>query len=502
MIGITNQEGIHMLQSQLIKQMEAFTSNTAIVIDHIPYTYSSLLDKAKSFIAGLTGIHPDIRTVGIIANHDFETYAAILGCLISNITYIPIEPTHPLDRNKHIISIAHIEHIACSNMQELDTELFDEYKKLFIPTSYPEASKNSFIATFANNPAYVLFTSGTTGIPKGVPISLDNLGAFTSNVKDMNLGIEPTSRFLQVFDLTFDLSVFSYLIPLLNGAAFFTLPKTPLKYTIAIQLIEDYELTHILTVPSFVHFLQPYFEEIYLPKVKNWLFCGEALKTDLVKEWQKCLANASIYNVYGPTEATIFCTSYLCPNERILEKNGIVSIGKPFNGTVFLLHNIETLLEEKEKKGELLIAGNQLTTGYMSNETKNRAAFMKILEIQNYRTGDICTLGIDGNYYFLGRNDSQVKVQGGYRVELGEIENKALKIVGIQDTAAIAKEDSTGISVIYLFIIGDETAKQEIEKKLKLIIPAYMYPRKLIFVKEFPLNVNGKVDRKGLAEQV
>lgn len=485
------------LPYNLAQSIRKYSGNIAFVIDEQKFTYQDFSEIIGGIQLLMTQLQVGNR-IGIIANNDIETYSSILACIISGIAYVPIEPTHPAERNGHIISLAELNFILNSQPENEIPGLTDSTSCRFISTQKTAPAELTFAESLINETAYILFTSGTTGIPKGVPISYGNLEAFARNVAGMNLDITESSRFLQVFDLTFDLSVFSYLIPILNGASVYTLPKALLRYTLGVSLIEEQNITHVLTVPSFVSYLKPYFDEIKLTSVKIWLFCGEALKASITKEWQNCLPNAIIYNVYGPTEATIFCTSYLCDRINTLSRNDIVSIGQPFDGTMFKLVNDWINNKENAEKGELLIGGNQLTTGYIKNEERNKQAFESYENSNFYHSGDICSYK-NGLYYYLGRNDTQVKVQGGYRVELSEVEHHARKCESVQDVVAIATKDNNDISVINLFIILS-AQKEKIEEELQLHIPMYMFPKLITFVDEFPLNVNGKVDRSKLAQ--
>ena len=368
--------------------------------------------------------------------------------------------------------------------------------KFLSASKQADKAKEPFVVR-SNLPAYILFTSGTTGLPKGVPITVKNLEAFVDNIDKMGIKVTDEDRFLQVFDLTFDLSIFSYLIPLLSGACIYTIPKVPFKYMLAVQLIEDKAITHVTTVPSFINYIEPYFKEISLPMVKYWLFCGEALKTKHVKDWQKCVPDAEIFNVYGPTEATIFCTSYRCKVNDIKDRNGVVCIGKPFEGTSFALFNDGNCITGNGISGELCIAGRQLTGGYLNGDIKNKESFFEYNGLIYYRTGDICSIDSDADYFFEGRNDSQIKIDG-YRIELGEIENTALKIQGIKEAVAIAVNESDSVQIILFLVSEVQYNETTIRDYLKKKIPDYMLPRKFIFIGNLPFNLNGKIDKKSL----
>lgn len=491
------------LSKNLFKSLLKHRDNYAFVIEGRNYSYTQLSKRVAFLQSALLQNKNSAASIGIIANQDFETYSILLAALLSGITYVPIEPTHPDERNNHIVRISKVNDIFCSDFSTLSTEFKEANKLRFSQAENGEKESAELKVIHTDNPAYILFTSGSTGVPKGVPISLQNLSAFVDNVDGMLLDISEESRFLQVFELTFDLSVFSYLVPLLYGASVYLLPKTPFKQMAAIQLIEEHSITHVLSVPSFVGYLKPFFTKIQLTTLKNWLFCGEALRSDIVTEWQKCIQEATIYNVYGPTEATIFCSSYKCQRNGVKEYHGIVCIGKPFRDIEFGLFEGQVPANETEMNAELCISGSQLTTGYLDDPEKNKTAFFTFNENVYYRSGDLCRTDHAGDYFFSGRNDTQVKING-YRIEISELEYHAADFPGIDETVVIvtsnAKNDQQVLNLVYT--ARSELSKDDIIGFLSKKIPAYMLPTNIYFVQNIPYNLNGKIDKKALADQI
>jgi len=490
------------LAHTLCLSLHTNSENIAFNFSGKSYTYLELTKRIAYFQKVLFSDSQLIESIGIIANQDFDTYSVILASLLSGITYIPVEPSHPDDRNNQILRISGVKAIYCSEYSNLSPEFYKTNKKLFLETLPETRDSEKMEVKDTQNPAYILFTSGSTGVPKGVPIRMQNLDTFCENVNRMNIGISEKSRFLQVFELTFDLSVFSYLIPLLNGASVFTVPKTSFLQMAAIQLIEEQKITHILTVPSFANHLKPLFAKIKLPSVTNWLFCGEALKSDLVAAWQNCIPEATIYNVYGPTEATIFCTSYLCDKTNVKNHHGITCIGKPFEGTEFELFEADERITGFYTAAELCISGSQLTPGYLHDPEKNKNAFLNHDGKIFYRTGDVCLKDEEGDYFFAGRNDSQVKING-YRVEISELEFHAAKFPDIEECVAlvsVTEKSDQQLNMVYTsrHSLDNDTIISYLSTK----IPSYMLPANIYFISSIPHNLNGKIDKQALAKHI
>lgn len=210
------------------------------------------------------------------------------------------------------------------------------------------------------------------------------------------------------------------------------------------------------------------------------------------------MPNARLQNAYGPTEATIFCLTYDCkpgrPNKTI---NGIVSIGRA-------VQNMSVIVVDEQRKpvapgtrGELCLAGAQLTPGYWQNPVKNREAFFEYERTTYYRTGDVCVEDDEGDLLYCGRLDHQVKVQG-FRVELGEIEHYVREITGLKHLAAVAPADAVGNATIHLFLEGYRDAVAALLEGLRAKLPAYMIPSRITVLDALPLNANGKIDRPAL----
>jgi acyl-coenzyme A synthetase/AMP-(fatty) acid ligase len=296
----------------------------------------------------------------------------------------------------------------------------------------------------------------------------------------------------------------SYLVPLTLGACVYPVDDNEIKYLAVYKLLAEHEITFALMVPSILSYMRPYFEDIKLERLRYSLFCGEALYEDIIREWSRCAPNARIQNVYGPTEATIFCLAYDWKHGQCREKsaNGIVSIGKPMKNTNAIIVDDAFVPVQQGIRGELCLSGGQLTSGYWNNPEKNQSAFFTCPQeksVRFYRTGDMSYVDSDGDFVFCGRVDYQVKIQG-YRVELHEVEHYARRYGEGYNVAAVAHENQTGQTVIHLFVEDGGACASEMIEYLKNHLPPYMIPSGVTSIDRLPLNGNGKIDRKKLIQ--
>lgn len=491
----------------LDKIINSFTKHpdrNAFFIKNKYYTYSDL----AGIVAGIKDKIDQLpqnstKLIGVTTFDDIQTYSSILAILFSGNGFVPINPEYPIDRNKSIIDKSEVNIILSSNIGDNVKELDSLEGVTVINTSELEQSCKKL--TLPEIPdteiAYLLFTSGSTGVPKGVPISRADLNSFVDAFYALGYNLTTEDRCLQMFDLTFDLSVTSYITPLCEGACVYTVPPGGIKYSYVYSLLEEQELTFALMVPSIITYLRPYFKEIKLEKLRWSMFCGEALYDDIITEWAACIPNAKIQNVYGPTEATIYCLTYDWMRENHKSFNGIVCIGKPMENMQSIIVDENFNEVSKGEKGELCLSGGQLTPGYWKNPEKNSEAFftknLEGQEIKFYRTGDLAFIDENDDFMFCGRIDHQVKVQG-FRVELSEIEHYTREFLKGENVVAIAAQNVSGTTQIHLFLENYNGDVREIENYLKLKLPKYMVPSTFNNLPLFPLNVNGKIDRKAL----
>ena len=468
---------------------------SAFCINEKFHTYQQFVQSISKIRSAILKINKNCSNIGLVANDDIETYASIFAIWLEGCAYVPLHPAQPIERSLEIIAQSDIEILLdSSENSELIIDLKIETSKLKfeILNLKPKIVSDEALA-------FILFTSGSTGKPKGVQISRKNIGTFMKSFWKTGIEITNEDRCLQCFDLTFDVSVQSFLVPLTKGACAFTIPHNQIKYSYIFGLLEDHQLTFSAMPPSMIRYLRPYFDEINIPNMRYNIVTAEASPVDLIDEWSKCIPNAEIYNFYGPTEATIYCTYYKYERDsENLQINGMLSIGKPMEGIDAIILNNQLEKCSIGEKGELCIAGDQLTPGYCNDLIKNKDSFF---EYENngkytrfYRTGDSCFYDESGNILLAGRLDYQVKIQG-YRIELEEIEFHAREFLKGQNVIAVAVENASGNSEIVLIIESETFHMANLKKHLRSKMPFYMMPSQISFVPLFPLNKSNKVDR-------
>ena len=504
-------------QAQLPQLLELafaqFSERPALATREGVRSYAELYGSAGA-IQGLLRspeMDPD-PLIGVMTGDDIGTYASILAIMAAGAGYVPISRTYPASRIQQILEQTGIRRVLTSGprpalnealqsspnaVEVLDVEGLDATQR---PVSFAKRAKEDV--------AYVFFTSGSTGKPKGVPITFRNLDAFFEiMLEGREYQFSPDDRFLQMFSLTFDLSVMSLFTPLAVGGCCCVVPDAGIAWLQIVETLRTRDVTVALMVPSVLGYLERYFKEIHLPKLRHSLFCGEALPQSTVAEWSRCVPNATIRNVYGPTEATIFCSSYDWSEEVSAQEahQGIVPIGKMYPGMDARLVGRDGLEVAEGGQGELCLAGDQVMTGYFRDSERTGEAFVELGmgdDVRRfYRTGDLCFYNEKGDLVYCGRLDSQVKVQG-HRVELGEIEHFTREFVGHSFVAAILPQAGGAAESIALFVQGTVEELAGLKDLLARKLPAYMVPREIKAVDEMPLNLNGKIDRLALRRRL
>lgn len=479
-----------------------YPERNAFCIDEQFYTYGTFGSTMSGILEYLVSTEYHNQKVGLVINDDIETYASIFALWLQGKCYVPLHPNWPLDRCMDICEQVELDLILDSS-KETRFEGTKVLKTTGLSSS--EVLLKGVHNVDEEDLAYILFTSGSTGKPKGVQLMRKNVAAFMDSFWKTGIEITKEDHCLQAFDLTFDVSVQSYLVALTKGACCYTIPYGQVKYVYASGLIEDHHITFGAMAPSMLRYLQPYFNEMDATSLKACILTAEACPVNLMEDWYNCATNTEIYDFYGPTEATIYCTYYKLTRGGVNKSlNGIISIGKPLANCVGLILDEQGNELPDGEKGELCVAGDQVTKGYWNNPEKNESSFffkeIDGVNMRFYHTGDLCYKDADGDIMYSGRLDHQAKIQG-FRVELGEIEYHAREYLK-KNAVCIAFDNEKCLTEIAMFIESAEFDAEDLLAYMRTKMPSYMIPTRLYFVPVFPLNSNDKTDKVKLKEMI
>ena len=480
-----------------------YAQRAALNISGTVYTYHQLACRVVAIRQGLQQLGGKDKIAALAIHDDIDTYAAIFALWMEGMAYVPLHPNQPLERNQGIVSQVGTELI----LDSVDNSPYQALNTHELKEVGGDEMLVSWVPTDDDQLAYILFTSGSTGVPKGVTISRRNVAAFMDSFWQTGIHIDHTDRCLQAFDLTFDVSVQSFLVALTRGASLYTVPYGMVKYLYVAQLIQDEGITFGAMAPSMLTYLRPYFDELDASTLRACILTAEACPTDLMEDWFRCASNTDIYDFYGPTEATIYCTYYkLSRQAHNLSENGIISIGKPLANIHAIILAEDGSLVTGQDKGELCVSGDQVTQGYWNNAVKNAEAFFE-KEVDGtlrryYHTGELCYRHSSGNIMYCGRIDQQAKIQG-FRVELGEIEYHAREFFERKHRAvAIAFQNASALTEIALFVEHPEEDPASLLAYLRSKLPGYMVPTRIYYCDSFPLNASDKINRTQLKSEI
>jgi acyl-coenzyme A synthetase/AMP-(fatty) acid ligase len=413
---------------------------------------------------------------------------------------VPLNPRNPVERNKNVIQLAELNNVFSTvNYSEFNTI---DTKKIIVSENklvVPELESEKILC--------ILFTSGSTGIPKGVPYTIKNIDSTLDAFFKLGYDLNESDRFLQMFEFSFDMSLLSYLPALCIGACVYSVPENEIKYLSAYKVMDKYEITFAAMVPSTLAFLRPYFEDIRLEKMKYSLLGGEPFYAEIAKEWSECIPNALVVNISGPTETTMACMGYNLNRDFSLNKslNDILAFGKPWPNTLALVADDDNNELPVGFEGELCFAGDNVMSGYWKLPDVNKNVFFRKningKDLIFYKTGDMAIRDEDGDFYSCGRKDFQFKIQG-YKVEIGEIEKFTRDFTKITNAVAVVYRNFSGVLEIHLFLERFNGNKNEVIEFLKKKVPPYMVPSGVTILPLFPTNMNGKIDRRRLTDMV
>jgi amino acid adenylation domain-containing protein len=469
-----------------------FGDHVALEIGDERLTYAELSDLVDRIASVLVrGKH---ERVGLLAARGAVTYAGYLAVQRLGATVVPLNPTFPEARNQAIIEAANLDQVLTE-----DCDLSMPARAIAPRTPAP------------HDVAYILFTSGSTGAPKGVPIQHHNVAAYLEHVIP-TYEVGPGCRLSQTFDTTFDVSVFDMFVAWGSGA---TLVVPTRQLLAPARFVARREITHWCSVPSTVSLAQGLrgLRPGSMPTLRKSAFIGEAFTLQQAQAWQDAAPNSALINLYGPTELTVSCTEYTLPTSRTdwpRPANGTVPIGVAYSNMEYVVLGEHG---RQADEGELCFRGPQRFPGYL-DPGHNVGRFLQfdgnvaiaydgttpLTDEHWYRTGDRVRHSA-GQLVHLGRLDHQVQVRG-YRVELGEIEAALRDQPGVRDAVALALPDVNGEFCLEAVCTGATLDAAKLLAALRSRLPSYMVPRRVTFLDELPRNDNGKTDRQALLSRL
>ena len=444
--------------------------------------------------------------VGLLLDRSATAYAAMWASIVLGRPYVPLNAQYPATRLRSILRQAGVNVVICTRANR------DLAKRLgIVPDNTVVAENNILVGELDSGAvnwsetdederiAYILFTSGSTGEPKGVPISYDNLASFIENVGSV-IDFTPKDVCSQFCELSFDVSVHEIYLALLNGCIL--CPARQIDLFNPAQFVAKSRITVWVSVPSLARVVLqngPDDRES-LSSLRLSVFNGEALTDQLARDWSRAARFTEIWNTYGPTECTVAVTAQRWQDHPKLSEAGVVSIGTalPDCTTALLIDDKVVPVHAKRNGvvGELLLATPQRFAGYLDPSLPS-PFIADSSGTRFYRTGDrVRSRG--GRLYYLDRLDLQVKI-GGHRIELLEVEHRLRGQLRSNALAVIAHPHQRPTELI-LLLVSDHEAPELSSEELGL--PGYMVPSRTVLIDALPLTAHGKLDRNALHEHV
>ena len=491
------------------QQFEAQVARTpdaaAVVYEDQSLTYRVLNARANQLAhyLRLVGVGPDTR-VGICVERSIDMMIGLLGILKAGGAYVPLEPEYPAERLGFIVSDAQIP-VLVTQQKFIDRFLDPGMHLVYLDTDRhhiaQQPTHNPVSSATAENLAYVMYTSGSTGVPKGVMIPHHALSNHLYWMQ-MTFPLDEMGRVVQKTSFSFDASVWECFAPLLTGSQLIIARVGGHQdSSYLVELLATHHITMLKLVPSL---LQMLLEEKALEACQSLqhVFCGGEVLSPMLQERFFTSCKAALHNLYGPTEATIDVTCWTCTRDS---QHRRVPIGRPIANTQIYLLNPQLQPVPIGMPGELYIGGDSLARGYINRpaltaETFIPHPFSDEPGARLYQTGDLARYLPDGNIEFLGRLDSQVKIRG-YRIELGEIELALEQHPAIRQAVVLAREDVPGNRRLVAYAVSRQEPLpriHELQGFLRAKLPTYMIPAAFVWIDVLPTMSSGKVDRQAL----
>lgn len=492
------------------KSARRWPSRPALSLRDKVWSYTELLAAAEKVAAALSerGLNSKGQLFAIVAAKTFSSFAAILGVLGCRSAYMPLNIRWPPSKIEDVISHVGVKAILFDHSLSGSLEpLLSKYSIASVDCDFGDRNTLRLASlTLAGAPpgppekqstslAYLMFTSGSTGLPKGVPVTNSNASACIESASE-ELILTAEDRCAQMANLAFDVSVGEMFLCWKAGACLCVPTNSELLNPYS--FIRKKRLTIWSSVPSVVRALKrmDLLQKESFPDLRLSMFCGEALPVGLAELWHRAAPTSAIANLYGPTEASIFSTCCIWDGTKL--PNGTVPIGTPLKS---VLCRTETVVHASSGSQELLLSGPQLVSGYWNSPIETRKAFVVRDDDRIwYRTGDLVGHDPRHGFVFLGRMDSQVKCSGN-RVDTAEVANIVAELTCSELAVVVPVLDSDGLcECLVAFCDSLPSEERDIKIECAKQLPDYSLPRRILRLVQFPLSPNGKIDRVALAE--
>ncbi len=518
------------LHGGFLRSAAAHPERPALEVDGEVLSYAELHRRALVLAATLQQARAKLGDGGppltcVLGQRSAAGFAGILGALASGHGYVPMLPTYPAARLAQVVERSRAGSLVVDSgglrglegllglisrplvvvlaADPVDPELRARFPQHLLIGADELASAESWEepTVGGDDIAYLLFTSGSTGVPKGVMVAHRNIVRFLDVVTE-RYQLAPEDRFSHMFEVTFDLSLFD-LFGAWSVGACLCVPNGKQRMLPA-RFVAEARLSVWFSVPSTALLMKDMrtLEAGAFPGLRLSIFCGEALTVPVALAWAQAAPASVVENLYGPTELTLACTVYpIVAEDPALALADVVPIGAPLPGMRAKIVDEELCEVAPGESGELALAGPQVALGYWDDPERTAAAFVVLpgeTEVF-YRTGDRVRVGEGGTLLFLGRLDHQVKIRG-FRVELGEVESALRREAAVDAAVALGwPETTSGCAAGIVGFIDDASVDvPALRRRLGKLLPRYMLPNKIHVVDAFPLNQNGKIDRKAL----
>ena len=499
------------------QQAELRHQQDALICEDGTLTYKELFDAAQSIQQEINQ-DPSTHPVGILLNDKAATVVSLFGILAADRCFVVLDPSYPEERLIHMVKDSQIKTLitlpehkpqATAILQQANVNsrilLLDTDNKLAVEkigTVNSSTSPKTTAPPTTEDWVYIVYTSGTTGNPKGVPITNNNLMPLMAWQKQ-HFDLGPETKTISTLSFTFDFGIQEIFTTLMFGGTLIIPPSSVLRRPEQfIDLLNSHKVSMVYAVPSFIEMILT--AATPMPTLRVILLGGERLYWTLMDELNEQLhADCKVFNGYGPTEATINC-AMCCIDGSSTRHGDSVPIGSLSGFSTLYILDSNGMPVPIEVPGELYIGGPGLSVGYLNQETLTADRFSNHVNSDNqeqrlYRTGDRVKWLTNGELEFLGRTDNQVKLNG-YRIELEEIEAQLGKYPGLKSVAIKVESSSEEVKCLSAYVLPNDAHLDitELRKFARKQLPSHMIPSRFWQLEEMPLTRNGKIDRKRL----